>query len=140
MRNIRTRQRGIFLVEMLIILGLLAAFGVLAERVVRLSLHTLDKTGREQDELIRIERAMHALRAVIWEAREVRVVDGSHLRIDGGVEWSYEKSGDLTRKEADQEQRWLIPGITFAKENQWVVVRRDGAEVALMQQMDGRGK
>jgi hypothetical protein len=140
MRNNRGRRRGIFLVEILIILGLLVAFGALAERVVRLSLHTLDKAGHEQDELIRIERAMHALRADVWAAREVRVVDGSHLRIDGKIDWTCEKSGELTRVEKEGEQRWVIPGITFAKEDQWVVVRRDGAEVELMQQMDGRGK
>jgi hypothetical protein len=140
MRKNRARRRGIFLVEMLIILGLLAAFGALAERVVRLSLHTLDKAGREQDELIRIERAMHALRADVWEATKVEVADGSHLRIGGDVEWTCGKSGELTRTEKGDEQRWMIPGITFANEDGWVVVRRDGVEVGLMQQLDGRGK
>lgn len=138
----RTKRRGGFLlVNMLIVIGLLAAFGIMAERVVRLSLHTLNKAEAEQNELIRLERAMHALRADIWEARGLEVIDKGHVRISGeaDVEWKCEAGGDLVRVEKTEEQRWGNLDVEFDKEGAWLVVKRRGVEVALFQQANAGG-
>lgn len=128
----RRRRGGFLLVNLLMVLGLLAAFGFLAERVVRLSLHTLNKAEVEQDELIRMERAMHVLRADVWGARNVDVVDKNHVQI-ADVEWKCAVNGDVTRTEKGEEQRWAKLGLEFEWREGWLVVRRAGVEVAVFQ-------
>jgi hypothetical protein len=124
---------------MLIVIGLLAAFGIMAERVVRLSLHTLNKAEVEQDELIRTERAMHALRADVWGARGMEVIDKKHVRM-ADVEWACEAGGDVTRTEKGEEQRWAKLGVEFARDGGWLVVKRNGVEVEIFQQADSFGE
>lgn len=137
----KNQRAGFLLVNMLIVIGLLAAFGIMAERVVRLSLHTLNKAEVEQNELIRLERVMHALRADVWGARGVEVVDKKRVRISGevNVEWACETSGDVVRIQTGEEQRWANLEFEFAKEAGWLVVKRRGVEVGLFQQANVAG-
>ena len=56
----RRRSAGFMLVQMLIVLGLMGAFVIVADRVYRLSVTTAAKAAREQEDLIRLEQAMSA--------------------------------------------------------------------------------
>ena len=63
----RTRRRGGFmLVNMLITIGLLAAFSVVAVRVFRLSMQTVEQSARAQEILIREGQAMGVMREDVW--------------------------------------------------------------------------
>jgi hypothetical protein len=140
--NTRKRRSGFLMVQMLIVLALLAAFGILAERVVRLSLHTLNKAEVEQDELIRRERAMHALRADVWSASRVEVTDKSHVRISGeaeSIEWSTLANGDVRRTEKSEEQKWVGLSLEFEQQDGWLVVKHRGKEIGLLQQAKAMG-
>ena len=75
------RRCGFMLVNMLIVIALMGAFAVVADRVFRLSLQTSAKVAREQEESIRLEQAINTLRADVWGARNVEANGTSGLRI-----------------------------------------------------------
>jgi type II secretory pathway pseudopilin PulG len=129
------RQHGFMIVQMLIVLGVLGAFSVVAVRVFRLSMLTTERAAREQETLIRQEQAMRTLREDIGSATQVEVQQG-RLRA-GQVEWRSEPGGDLVRVAGDDQRRWTELGETFERQGAWVVVRRGGREVALLRQRTG---
>ncbi|HEY7115094.1 MAG TPA: hypothetical protein VH475_00825 [Tepidisphaeraceae bacterium] len=135
------RHRGLMLINLLVTLGLMTAFVIVAERVFRLSLLTASKTALRQEESLRVERAMDALRADVWSATGVQVVDKSRrLRIAHGdagaaVEWtSNVETGDLVRVADKDRQEWKRMGIAFERQGGLLSVSRGGAEVALFRQ------
>ncbi len=75
------RRCGFMLVNILIVIALMGAFAVVADRVFRLSLQTSSKVAREQEESIRLEQAIKTLRADVWSARNVEATGTSGLRI-----------------------------------------------------------
>ena len=134
----RTRRRGGFmLVNMLITIGLLAAFSVVAVRVFRLSMQTVERSAREQEILIREGQAMGVMREDVWGAAKVEA-EAKRLRI-ADVEWRTEGNGDLLRVAGDEVRRWTGLGMTFEREGSWVVARRGEHEVALLRQRAAGG-
>jgi len=143
MKSRRKRGRAFLFLNMMVVLGLIAAFAVMAEHIARLSLQTLNKTGVEQDELIRIERALFQLREDVWNASSVEAIDKEHVRVtsDRGIaiDWQTVLPGDLTRTEKGEEQHWADLKLSFERQGVWLVVRRGVAEVALFQQAKATG-
>jgi hypothetical protein len=126
------------IVHMLIVLGLMGGFVIVAERLFRLSLQTTAKAAREEEDLIRLDQVIGVLRADLWHAAKADAPDKSRLLITAApsdaVQWQTDpSSGDLTRNQNDEERRWTELGLEFERQGPWVVVRRRGAEVALLQ-------
>jgi len=125
------------LVNILIVIALMGAFAVVADRVFRLSLQTSSKVAREQEESIRLEQAIKTLRADVWSARNVEATGTSGLRITDArghaVRWETQADGDVVRTQGDdQRQRWSELRLEFVRDGQWLVVRQRGVEVALL--------
>jgi hypothetical protein len=134
---IRRRARGgLMLVQMLITLGLMGAFAVVADRVFVLSIKTASKAAKEQEELIRLEQAIGVLRADLWSAAKVEVPDKMRLRITGKdagpAEWKTGAAGELIRLQDKEQRRWTGSNFEFERHDSLIVVRRQGAEVALL--------
>jgi type II secretory pathway component PulJ len=133
----KRRTAGFMLVNMLIVIALMGAFAVVADRVFRLSLQTSSKVAREQEESIRLEQAINTLRADVWGARTLETAGTSGLRItDGGgraVRWETQNDGEVVRSQGeDPPQRWSELRLEFLRDGQWLSVRRSGVEVALL--------
>jgi type II secretory pathway component PulJ len=136
MRRRRRRLQGFMIVQMLVVLGLMGAFVVVADRVFRLSMQTAARAAKEQEDLQRLERAMTALRADVWRAAKIEV-DKTSVHVSGeglDARWKSLADGDLQRSEGDNEQQWTGLGLEFERQGPWLVVRRRGAEVALFRQ------
>ena len=130
------RLRGFMIVQMLVVLGLMGAFVIVAERVFRLSMQTSTRAATEQEDLLRLERAMTQMRADVWRAGKIEVDKSSvHVSGDGlDATWKTLADGNLRRSEGKDEQRWTGLGLEFERQGPWLVVRRRGAEVALLRQ------
>jgi type II secretory pathway component PulJ len=131
----RRQRRGFMIVQMLIVLGLMAGFSVVAERVFRLSMLTTERAAREQETLIRQEQAMRALSEDVRTATQLDV-QSAKLRT-GDVEWRSEPNGDLIRASGKDQQRWTGLRVNFERQDGWLVVRRGGREIALLHQRTG---
>jgi type II secretory pathway component PulJ len=125
------------LVSMLITIGLLAAFSVVAVRVFRLSMQTVERSAREQELLIREGQAMGVMREDVWGAAKV-AVEAKRVRLSE-VEWQTEGDGALVRSAGDDVRRWTGLGVMFERQGSWVVVRRGEREVALLRQRAAGG-
>jgi type II secretory pathway component PulJ len=137
MRRPRRRQWGFMIVQMLVVLGLMGAFVVVADRVFRLSMQTSARAAKEQEDLQRLDRALTALRADVWRAGKVEVDKSSvHVSAAEGLDatWKTLANGELGRTQGQEEQRWTGLGLEFERQGPWLVVRRRGAEVALLRQ------
>ena len=136
MKQRRLRRGGFMIVQMLVVLGLMAAFVVVAERVFRLSMQTSARAASEQEDLLRLERAMTALRADVWRAEKLEI-DKSNVHVSGeglDVTWRTGADGEVRRIEGEDEQKWPGLGLEFERQGPWLVVRRAGADVALLRQ------
>jgi hypothetical protein len=139
----RRQRRGIFLIHMLMTIGLLAAFVIVAERVFRLSLLTATGVATRQEVAIRLERATDVLRADVWRAVKVEAgQDGNQVRVtdaDGKtVEWRTDADGgDLVCVAAAEERRWPGLGLTFRYEDGLLSVAGKAGEVAVMRRAGG---
>jgi hypothetical protein len=130
------------IVQMLVVLGLMGAFVVVADRVFRLSVQTSSRAALEQEDLQRLDRAMTALRADVWRATKIET-DKSSVRVSGeGLDamWKTSAEGNLRRTEGEEEQQWMGLGLEFERQGPWLVVRRSGAELALLGQAVVGGK
>ncbi|MDB5324280.1 MAG: hypothetical protein JWN40_5911 [Phycisphaerales bacterium] len=130
-------RRAFMLVQMLLVLGLMGAFVIVADRVFRLSVQTSARAAKEQEDLLRLEQAMTALRAEVWQAAKVETPDKStvHLTAEGtDVTWQTLPDDDLKRTDKDSEQQWTALNLSFERQGSWLVVSRRGAEIALLRQ------
>lgn len=144
MRTATTRKRhrrGIFLVNILMAIGLLAAFVIVAERVFRLSILTTTRVAMAEDSAGRLERATGVLRADVWGAGKVESKDARLLVTDAdgrAIEWRTDaETGDLVRVAGGDERRWPGLGLTFRFENGLVSVAGKSGEVAVMRRAAG---
>ena len=138
MSNRHRRPAGIILIELLLVLGLMAAFVVVATRLFRLSMNATTAAATQQEDSLRLEQATHALRADVWHAKRIELPDAGHLHLTGDkldVTWTTQP--ELARGEDDQRQEWRGLDLRFERQGPWVVVKRGGAEVALLRQLEG---
>ena len=143
-RSRRPRRRGIFLIHMLMTIGVLAEFVIVAERVFRLSVLTVSKSAAGQEQALRLERSLEVLRAEVWRAAKVEPAgNGSSVRVTDAagkaVEWrTDEPSGDLVRIDGGEERRWPELGLTFRSAEGGVLsVATSAGEVAVLRRAAG---
>ena len=134
-------RRGIFLVNILMAIGLLAAFVIVAERVFRLSLLTTSRVALAQDQAGRLERSLAVLRADVWAAQKVEVKDSRLVLTDADartIEWrSDPQTHDLVRAAPGDERRWPDLALTFHYENGLLSVSNNANDLAIMRQAGG---
>jgi hypothetical protein len=132
-----------FLLNMLLTIGLMGAFVIVAERVFRLSLLTTARVATGQDAAGRLERATDLLRADVWRAAKVEAGQGGkQVRLtdaDGKtVDWRTDaEGGDLVRVADGAERRWPGLGVTFRYEDGLLSVGGKAGEVAVMRRAGG---
>ena len=137
----RPHRHGIFIINMLMTIGLLAAFVVVADRVFRLSLITVNRATAGQEDALRLERALDTLRADTWTSAKLEPApDGSAVTItpdDGqAIVWRT-GDADLVRTQANDERRWPGVGLAFRTENGVLVASRKTGDVAVIRRAGG---
>jgi type II secretory pathway component PulJ len=137
----RWSQRGFVLVNVIIVIGLLGAFAVVATHVFRLAIRTSSAAAVDQDERTRLEQALGVLRRDAWEAKALEIPEMSKAVLAGAgkrpIVWTTQKDGAVVRTVDAEERRWKGLNLSFEREGRLVVVRRDGNEVALLRQASG---
>src|SRR5258705_286952 len=133
------QRRGVLMIQMLITIVLISAFVIVADRVFRLSLLTTAKVSADEEESIRLERALGALRADVWGASAVKIVTPSRLSIDDRVVWEVDPEGELLRREGGAARRFGPLRLTFEARPPLVGVSMGGREVAVLRQALGGG-
>jgi type II secretory pathway component PulJ len=134
------QSRGFMLINLLIALGLMAAFVVVSTRLFRLALNTSTAAARVQENSLRLEQATHALQQDVWHATKIDMPDASHLHLTGNkLDVTWTTTPTLARSEADQRQEWPKLDLHFERQETWIVVTRQGAEVALLRQLPVQG-
>jgi type II secretory pathway component PulJ len=130
------RGRGFLMIQMLITITLIAAFLIVADHVFRLSLQTTAKVNQQHETLLRLERALVALRADVWQAGAgVRTPAPSRLSIGDRIEWQVDADGQLTRKEKSGHlQSFGLLPLAFDARAPLVSVSINRREVALLRQ------
>jgi hypothetical protein len=111
---------------------------IVGTRLFRLSLNTSSAAARQQEDSIRLEQATRALRQDVWHAKKIELSDADRLHLTGDaldVTWS--TTPEFTRSENDARQKWPGLDLRFERQGPWVVVKRGGAEVALLRQLEG---
>ena len=142
-RNRRRPRRGVFIMNMLITLGLMAGFVIVAERLFRLTVMTVSKSTAGQEDALRLERALDVLRADVWGAAKIEPgANGSAVRVtDAGqatVEWRTEgEGGDVVRAAGKDERRWPELKLAFRVEDGLLTVARGGRDVAVLRRAGG---
>ena len=142
-RNRRRPRRGVFIMNMLVTLGLMAGFVIVAERLFRLTVMTVSKSTAGQEDALRLERALDVLRADVWGAAKVEPgANGSTVRVtDAGqatVEWRTEgDGGDVVRVAGAEERRWPELRLAFRAEGGLLTVTRGGRDVAVLRRAGG---
>lgn len=131
-----SKRPGFMIVQMLIVLGLIGGFVIVADRLFRLSMQTTTQSTRRQEDLIRLGQAIHALRDDVWSATKVEVSDRSTLSVtlaSGAVHWKALPDGRVVRTpDGGDESTWNALHLEFARQGPWVVVHRAGSEIALL--------
>ena len=154
-------RRGFTMTHLMLTLMLLGAFTVVASRVFRLSLQTSQGAARANERDLRLEQALHTLRADVWEARSFDRVEPTALTIatpDGLVQWQTTAEGELIRKAGgrgsagagspaagdsgsreglpnrEDTRQWADLGLRFRRQGSAVLLTHDESVVAVLQQ------
>jgi len=117
------------MIEILVALGLLTVFALLATRLFVASMRTIDQSSQRIDTLIRFDGMMRALRADVWSATAIDRVTENTLIVKTGdagtVRWTIGPHGELTRTANGQAARTFtlpVSGANFAQLGAAVVV------------------
>jgi hypothetical protein len=128
------------LISLLMALGLMAAFVVVSTRLFRLALNTTNAAARVQEDALRLEQATHALREDLWHATKIDLPDPSHLHLTGDkLDVTWTTAPQLARTQGDQRQQWPKLDLQFQRQETWIIVKRHGAEVALLRPLPPKG-
>ena len=140
----RRRPRGVFeragfsLLEMLITIGLVAIFIVLAGKLFTTTLRLTRTSNDAARTVSAYEASVAALRRDAWGATEVTALpEGGGVRVARGdaeaVTWSSDGEGALVRREGQSVQRWPEVGakLTLHPDDAGVLVRGDEDELRL---------
>ena len=111
------RRHGMMLVEMLITIGVIALFLVLAGKLFTTTLRLTHASQRVAKDVALIDSCVAALRRDAWGAAEMTAIAGGGVRItqgDGAIFlWSADHDGALVRRtegtSASDSRRW--PGL-----------------------------
>jgi hypothetical protein len=104
MRIFNTRDRGFTLWEMLTIIILLGAIGLVLSRLFHATFRVIDTAPRARDQVVRVEAMLTQMREDVWQAREVRVESATML-VAGQAAWTI-GDGAVTRSSGDELREW----------------------------------
>jgi hypothetical protein len=125
---------------MLVVLGLLGVFAVVATRLIHTTLGLYREAGRVEDEAQWVDAAVRQLRRDVWSAGEVTLQGTQAVTVStggtGAVEWRVDPQGALVRSAlvrsapgggdgAGATRRWPEVGgrLTFAWDGVALTVR-----------------
>jgi len=116
----RHQPRGVFLIELLGYLAIMAVVAILVTDMINLSFRMV-KEARQRDTLIhRVDSALDALRRDTWHAASIQAA-GNQVTLASpaaAITWRMEADGKLTRTapgNAPENTTWLeMPSFTFA--------------------------
>src|SRR4051794_5893472 len=102
-QSVRSGRRGgggVPMIEMLVVLGLLTAFALIASRLFTASMRTLERSRNVETGIAAFESAVGRMRADVWAAKDVKTVDPRTLAVTaaGGtamVTWTASAEGAL---------------------------------------------
>ncbi|HXE55743.1 MAG TPA: hypothetical protein VN541_22155 [Tepidisphaeraceae bacterium] len=112
------RRRGFFLIEMLVIMGLLTVAGLLAARLYYTTGQALQRAEQRQTAQAQFDQALARLRADVWQAASVGLKDPHTLLIHEAqnqtITWSssasLQRRTDGAHRQVDQ---WTQLGTTL---------------------------
>jgi hypothetical protein len=130
-------RRAFMLIQIMFVLVLLAAFTVAGTRVLRMSVLTTQKASREQEWALRVERALGALRADVWQAKSIDSNEPGRLRISGGtdgpVEWRTGDDGELVRSTDNGVQKWPELHVRFQGQGLAILLTHNQHTLAVLE-------
>ena len=110
-RHLR-RRRGVFLIEMMVVVSIMAVVALLAAQIMTISFK-MEREARLHEALVgRIDNAVDRMRRDVWSAKAVRATDTT-LQLDtpdGTISWEMSADGTLKRTR---------PGINDGAAGQW---------------------
>jgi prepilin-type N-terminal cleavage/methylation domain-containing protein len=129
MRFRRPHRRGFFLIELLIVLILFAVFALLEARLFHSTMKLSFRATRSQNDTAAFDSGVAVMRADVWGAGSIKVIDPQRLVITRGrpgvaeeITWSIAGT-DLVRGDGQRASHWPIPpGCTFAADGPAVVL------------------
>lgn len=130
----RRRCRGMFLIEMLVVIGLLAAFLIISARLLTSMIRLSRQASDAEDRIVRFDSAVRVLRGDAWSATGIAGDAGAVTieRDQTTIEWRSAEDGSLVRTlnvpdAPPQAQRWPELGgqLQFRVEGPVLIVAAD---------------
>ena len=137
----RPRKGGFVLINVLFALMLLGAFALAATRVFRLSLQTTESSAKGQERSLRVEQALHTMRADVWQADSVDAVESTTMRLaeaDGAVEWKTQGEGELVRTAGKDVRKWTTLDLRFERQGSALLVKDKDETIGVLQRGGGK--
>ena len=109
-------KRGFTTIEMMSVLLLLAAIGLVLSRLFLASMRVIDQAPRARDQIVRVEAMMTQLRDDVWHAADVRVSNPRTLIVDQ-VTWTISRDdASITRTQDNETRHWkpISADLSFA--------------------------
>lgn len=120
----RPTRRGFVLIEMLAVLALLAAFGIVSAKLFTSLMRQMRTTAAAQSVAGRLDSALSTLRTDVWSATQLQAQDTTLILTTGAhtVTWLADDKGNLSRTETgaapvtSDTRRWdnLPARLSFA--------------------------
>ena len=129
------------MINVLFALMLLGAFALAATRVFRLSLQTTESSAKGQERSLRVEQALHTMRADVWQADSVDAVESTTMRLaeaDGAVEWKTRGEGELVRTAGKDVRKWTTLDLRFERQGSALLVRDKDETIAVLERGGGK--
>ncbi len=103
------RRRGFWLIELMMVIGLLAAFGMVSIVVFRMSSRATFTAGQTLEAAQRFDQAVRMLRTDVMGSSSIKADGASSVELqspDGPVVWQIRPDGWLIRRQGRDETRW----------------------------------
>ncbi|HWE96853.1 MAG TPA: prepilin-type N-terminal cleavage/methylation domain-containing protein [Tepidisphaeraceae bacterium] len=134
------RDRGLVLIELMIVLSILMVFGVVAVRVTHVCLTVPQKAAEARSAFERFDFAVGSLRLDIWAADGLHCPDDKTLEIGAGktpaIVWRVESGGVLTRTAATSEGAGQTPSVRRWDTGRQIQFAANGPTVTLSAKQD----
>ena len=102
----RKRRRGVFLIEMVVVVALMAIVALVASQIMSISFK-MQREARLHEALVtRVDNAVDRMRRDVWSAKAIRATD-TKLDLDtpdGTISWEMSADGILKRTRAGSNE------------------------------------
>ena len=124
------RRRGVTLFDMIVAIGLISIFSVVAVKLIVTSMRVSNASVRSEDLGSSFDSAVGQLRRDVWSATGLQSPDAKNLHIsrDGepAVSWTIADDGTMTRAASETKRGWPKVGAGMT-------VKIDGPVVMLVE-------